>query len=142
MHGSRTAPDFLRDGGEMGALMRAHDWAPSLGDPSSWPQPLRTLVSVMLGSSQPMFVAWGPERIMLYNDGYAPLLGKRHPRALGASFNEVWHDILDQVGPFMDQAYAGVSTHKDDLTLQMYRNGYPEEAHFSFSYTPVRSDAG
>jgi PAS domain S-box-containing protein len=96
----------------------------------------------MLGSSQPMFVAWGPERIMLYNDGYAPLLGKRHPRALGASFNEVWHDILDQVGPFMDQAYAGVSTHKDDLTLQMYRNGYPEEAHFSFSYTPVRSDAG
>jgi PAS domain S-box-containing protein len=96
----------------------------------------------MLGSSQPMFVAWGPERIMLYNDGYAPLLGKRHPRALGTSFNEVWHDILDQVGPFMDQAYAGVSTHKDDLTLQMYRNGYPEEAHFSFSYTPVRSDTG
>jgi PAS domain-containing protein len=30
----------------------------------------------------------------------------------------------------------------DDITLVMERKGYPEEAHFAFSYTPVRDEAG
>ncbi len=103
---------------------------------------MRTLAGVMLGSDQPMFVAWGPARGMLYNDGYAALLGKRHPGALGRPFDEVWFDILGDVGPIMDRAYAGLSTHMDDLRLVMHRHGYPEVAHFAFSYTPVRDEAG
>ncbi|MDF2690062.1 MAG: histidine kinase [Microvirga sp.] len=82
---SRTSElmSFLKGGGEMGERMRAYDWSTSpLGFPETWSQPLRTLVAVMLGSQQPMFVAWGPERIMLYNNGYAPMCGKRHPAAL------------------------------------------------------------
>ena len=39
-------PAFLAGGGEMGALMRGHDWSTSpLGPPGGWPQ---TLVSVRL----------------------------------------------------------------------------------------------
>ena len=73
----REAPDFLAGGGETGALMRALDWSRNpLGPPEGWPQALRTLVGVMLGSRQPMFTAWGPSRIMLYNDGYAVLAGR------------------------------------------------------------------
>lgn len=42
-------------------FIRAHDWAATpLGPREGWPQSLRTLVDVMLGSAQPMFVAWGP----------------------------------------------------------------------------------
>ncbi|HEV7372897.1 PAS domain-containing protein [Arenibaculum sp.] len=135
--------DFLSGGGETGALMRAHDWSASpLGSPEAWPQPLRTLVGLMLNSLQPMFVAWGPRRILLYNDGYAPLCGARHPWALGRPFAEVWHDIIDDVGPIMDRTYAGVSTHMDDIRFTMHRNGYPEEANFTFSYTPVRDEGG
>ena len=135
--------DFLKGGGTTGALIRDHDWRSSpLGEPAAWPQPLRTLVGVMLGSRQPMFVAWGPERIMLYNDGYGMLCGGRHPWALGRPFAEVWFDILDEVGPIMDRAYAGQSTHMDDITLLMHRHGYAEEAHFAFSYTPVRDEMG
>jgi PAS domain S-box-containing protein len=89
-----------------------------------------------------MFVAWGPERVLLYNQGYAPLLGKRHPEGLGRPFAQVWHDIIDSVGPIMDRAYAGESIHMDHISFVMHRNGYPEEAHFSFSYTPVRDDVG
>jgi signal transduction histidine kinase len=124
----------------MGARIRAFDWATSpLGAPDTWPTELRTLVSVILGSGQPMFVAWGPERTMLYNDGYAPLCGAKHPWALGRPFAEVWADILEAVAPIMDRAYAGVSTHMDDIAFTMVdRRGYSEEAHFSFSYTPVR----
>jgi PAS domain S-box-containing protein len=79
---------------------------------------------------------------MLYNDGYAALCGKRHPSALGQSFSEVWFDLLDQVRPILDRAYMGQSTQMDDIQFTMLRNGYPEQAHFSFSYTPVRDEAG
>ncbi|HZF75954.1 MAG TPA: PAS domain-containing protein [Acetobacteraceae bacterium] len=123
--------------------MRGLDWAVTpLGPPKRWPQPLRTLVAVMLGSAQPMFVAWGPARIMLYNDAYAPICGTRHPAALGRPFAEVWPDIMAEIGPILDRAFAGESTHMDDIALTLHRNGYAEEAHFAFSYTPVRGEGG
>jgi len=46
---------FLSGTGEMASLIRSHSWSATLlGDPSTWPQPLRTLVGVMLASVQPM----------------------------------------------------------------------------------------
>ncbi len=139
----REATPFLAGGGEMGARMRGHDWvATPPGPPAGWPSALQTLVAVMLGSHQPMFVVWGPERVMLYNDGYAAILGTRHPSALGRRFREVWYDVMDAVGPILDRAYAGSSTHMDDIALTLHRHGYPEEAHFAFSYTPVRDASG
>ncbi len=133
---------FLAGGGELGRLIRVLPWGLTpLGSPDAWPENLRTLVRVMLSSRQPMFIAWGPERIMLYNDGYAPLCGGKHPWALGKPFAEVWADILEAVAPIMDAAYRGVPTTMDDIQFTMLRNGYPEEAHFSFGYTPVHDDA-
>jgi len=127
----------------MADRMRRFDWLRTpLGSPRDWPRSLHTLVDVMLGSRQPMFLTWGPERILLYNDSYALILGKRNPEALGRGFEDVWFDIMDKVKPILDRAYAGEPTHMDDIALLMHRNGFPEEAHFSFSYTPVRDEAG
>ncbi|MET0428069.1 MAG: PAS domain-containing protein [Microvirga sp.] len=141
------APDgravFLSGGGEAGALMRAHDWSRTpLGPPEAWPHGLKTLVGVMLGSSQAMFVAWGPEAILLYNDAYAQILARKHPSALGRPFLDAWSEIRDDLAVIVAQAYAGHPVHMDDITLFMERNGYREEAHFAFSYTPVRDEAG
>jgi PAS domain S-box-containing protein len=139
----RNAPDFLIDGGETGALIRSHDWSRTpLGSPEGWPQPLKTLVGVLLTANQPMFVAWGAERTLLYNDGYAEILADKHPLALGRDFLEVWSEIRDDLTPIVDQAYAGKPVHMDDIELLMLRKGYPEETHFAFSYTPVRDEAG
>jgi PAS domain S-box-containing protein len=134
---------FLAGGGECGALMREHDWSNSpLGHPETWPQALKTLVGVALGSRQPMLIVWGKERTTLYNDGYAEMCGARHPRALGRPFDELWHEIWDQVEPILARAYAGESTHMNDIAFTMHRNGYPEETHFAFGYSPVRDDSG
>ncbi|HYC02191.1 MAG TPA: HWE histidine kinase domain-containing protein [Azospirillaceae bacterium] len=142
--GSRAAsPPFLAGGGEMGGRIRAHDWALTpLGPPERWPETLRVMVPLMLESRQPTVLFWGPARTLLYNDAYAPLMGARHPHALGRPFAEVWHEILDEIGPIMDRAFAGTAVHMDDIRLVLLRNGYPEETHFSFSYTPVRDAAG
>jgi PAS domain S-box-containing protein len=123
--------------------MRNHDWLRTpLGAPETWPQPLSTLVGVMLGSKQPMFLAWGPERTLLYNDGYAGILGRKHPDALGQALLDVWSEIRGDLQPLVDQVDAGESVHMDDIALLMQRHGYVEEAHFAFSYTPVRDDDG
>lgn len=132
----------LGGSGECAALMRSLDWSASpLGPPAGWPIELRTLVSVMLPALQPMFICWGPEQIMLYNDAYAELCGARHPKGMGQSFRDLWFDIWDQIKPVVESAYAGNGTKMDDIQFTMYRNGHEEEAHFSFSYTPVRDSS-
>jgi PAS domain S-box-containing protein len=140
---AEPAAHLLTGGGAMGALLRAHDWTASpLGAPESWPQPLKTLVGVMLSSNQPMFVAWGLGRTVLYNDAYAEILAAKHPSALGRDFLDVWSEIRADLVPIVEQAYAGEPVHMDDLELVMDRRGYREETHFAFSYTPVRDETG
>ncbi len=127
----------------MSFTVRQHDWSSSpLGPLENWSLPLRTLLGVMQGSNQPMFVAWGPARTLIYNDAYAPILGRKHPAAMGQPFLEVWSEIRDDLSPIVEQAYSGQPVQMDDLTLVIDRNGYREETHFAFSYTPVRGESG
>ena len=134
---------FLSGGGQMGAMMRAHDWSHSpLGHPRTWPQALRTTVGLMLNSKFPMFVAWGPELGFLYNDSYAIILGEKHPAALGDRFHDIWREIWDDIHPLIVRALKGESTYMDRLPLRMNRHGYDEDTWFRFSYSPVRDEDG
>lgn len=125
----------------MKRALRAHPWETTpVGAMSDWPASLKTLVDVMLDADQPMLIIWGPTRTMIYNDGYAPTLGSRHPGALGRPFFEVWPELEPDLSPIMARALAGEPIHMGDIRLTVHRNGYPEEAHFAFSYTPIRDD--
>jgi PAS domain S-box-containing protein len=137
------APEFFAGGGEMGARMRTQDWATTpLGCAQEWPQSLRTAVSIMLNSRHPMFLAWGAELAFLYNDGYIPIFGARHPHTLGRPFAEIWAEIWDDVGPLVERALAGEATWAEDMHLVMQRNGYPEDTWYTFSYSPIRDESG
>ena len=137
------ALDFLGDGGELGGLMRAHDWSGSpLGAPDTWAQPLRTVVSLMLGSQFRMFVAWGDELGFLYNEAYAELLGAKHPATLGVRFQDIWSEIWSDISPLINIAMAGQATFSEDLPLIVNRRGFEEQAWFTFSYSPVRDEGG
>ena len=125
------------------AMVAAHDWAATpLGPREAWPTALATLVEVILGSSQPMFVAWGPGRTIIYNDSYAEILAAKHPGAMGRDFLDVWHEIRTDLLPIVEAAYGGMAVQMDDITLFMERRGYREETHFSFSYTPLYARSG
>lgn len=134
---------FLAGGGQMGSMMRAHVWTTSpLGPHENWPQSLKTAVSLMLNSLYPMFIAWGPDQVFLYNDAYRPILGSKHPDALGRPFPAVWPEIWDNIEPIVQQAYAGQATFHENFHLVMERNGYPEDTWYTFSYSPVRDESG
>ena len=131
----------FHDGGVLGERMRAFQWtATPLGPPEHWPTALRTLVGIILGSKQPMFAVWGPGLTLLYNDAYRPVLGHKDRHALGRSFLDVWDEIRADLAPLIERAFAGEAVHMDDITLMMDREGLEPEAHFAFSYTPVRGD--
>jgi hypothetical protein len=138
----RTA--LLAGGGEMGERMRAFDWSKTpVGPPEDWPQSLKTVVRVMLNSRYPMFVWWGREFTHFYNDGYAPILGQRHPDALGQSAPDVWSEIWDTVGPQAEAVLTeGRPNWHEELPLIMERNGFLEECYFTYSYSPVPDDGG
>jgi PAS domain S-box-containing protein len=134
---------FLTEGGSCGALLLEHDWADTpLGPPENWPSPLKATVAIMLGSNQPMFVVWGPGRTLIYNTPYARLLADKHPGAMGGDFLDVWSEIRSDLEGIVAQAYRGEPVQMDDITLIIERRGYPEEAHFSFFYSPLRDEAG
>ncbi|KIG10749.1 PAS domain S-box protein [Caballeronia concitans] len=125
------------------SVLLARDWADTpLGTPDRWPVALRTLCDVIDGSAQPMFIVWGPERVLIHNGAYASILADKQHHALGRPFLDVWSEIARDLAPLVDQAYAGVPVHMDDITLKMLRHGRAEEAHFAFSYTPVRVESG
>jgi len=127
----------------MGALIRARDWsATSLGPPETWPDALKTALSILLNSKHQMFMAWGPDLISFYNDAYRPVLGARHPKALGCPFPEIWADIWPSIAPLVNQALAGEGTWSENLPLVTFRNGFQEIAYFTFSYSPIFDDSG
>lgn len=138
-----SAFGFPFSGSPVAERMRKLDWSQSpLGSPDTWPHSLRAVVSLMLSSKFPMFVAWGPSLAFLYNDSYAEVLGDKHPNAMGQRFQDIWSEIWDDVGPIADRALAGVASYYENLPLTMRRKGYDEQTWFTFSYSPVYDDSG
>ncbi|MFZ0564276.1 MAG: response regulator [Terriglobales bacterium] len=136
--------DWLAGGGELSRLIGEHDWSQTpLGAIDSWPQSLKTSVSICLASRFPIVLYWGPERVVLYNDAYRAILGSKHPWALGQRCSDCWAEIWDTIGPMLDSVVqTGEATWSNDLLLVLHRYDYAEECYFSFSFSPVRVEAG
>jgi PAS domain S-box-containing protein len=140
-NGSETI--FVGDS-EMAGLMRSHDWSQtSLGAVETWPQSLRSTLSICLNSRFPIAIYWGPDCLLLYNDAWRPIVGDKHPWALGRPGREVWSEIWDDIGAELASVLAtGEGTfHKDDL-LSMHRFGYTEECFFEYTFNPIQGEGG
>jgi signal transduction histidine kinase len=142
----RTTGDkstFLAGGGEMGRLIRSMDWsATPLGPAESWPQSLRTTVSLCLASNFPMCIAWGPKHVMTYNDGYWPICGGKHPRSMGQDFSECWASAWPVIGEPFARALAGHASFIENQRMFLDRHGYLEETFFTFSFSPILDETG
>ncbi|MFF7253483.1 SpoIIE family protein phosphatase [Streptomyces microflavus] len=137
--------DVFSADAEVGRDLAAVDWATHpLGPPAHWPQSLRTAVSILLSSRFSMWMAWGPELTFFCNSAYRrDTLGSKYPWALGRPASEVWAEIWDDIGPRIDTVLdTGDATWDQALLLFVQRSGYPEESYHTFSYSPLRDDAG
>jgi PAS domain S-box-containing protein len=130
--------------GQMAQRVSAFDWSRTpLGAMEGWPQSLRLAVDLCLNNRFPMHVWWGPQLINIYNDAFISILGNRHPDALGRPacdvWAEVWHRLQPQVEAVMQR---GESTWNPRTAMVLERNGFPEEAWFTWSYSPIRDQGG
>lgn len=130
----------------MGGVFRGFDWASTpLGALEAWPQSLRTAVSILLNARHPMYIAWGPDLLLLYNDGYRDILGAKasDPRqVLGKPFEQVWREVWDLVGSMLAATMEGETLWFEDQEFALTRNGFVEQVFASFSTSPIRAEAG
>ena len=141
-----SSPDplaFLAGGGEMGSLIRSMDWSKtSLGPVAGWSQSLRTSVSICLASDLPICVIWGPGLVQLYNDAYRLICGDKHPRSMGQNFSACWQEAWPVIGEAHDAALAGDKAFLETQHIFLERHGFLEECFFTFSFSPIRDEAG
>ena len=144
----KLAPDsnplaFLLGGGEMGRLIWSMDWSKtSLGPVAEWPQSLRTTLSICLASDLPICVIWGPGLVQLYNDAYRVICGDKHPQSMGQYFPECWKEVWPVIGKAHNSALAGDTAFLEAQQVFLERHGYVEECFFTFSFSPIRDEAG
>lgn len=127
---------------QMAQKVRAFDWAATpLGPVACWPTELKTAAAFVLESRFPAALVWGTGLVTIYNDGFRPILGDK-PEALGRSFADIWSEVWDSIGPLVAGAFAGESTFIEDYPLVVRRSDQPEQAWFTFCYSPVRAADG
>ncbi|HEV7323325.1 MAG TPA: response regulator [Ensifer sp.] len=134
---------WATDRGEMAALIQGFDWSQtSLGPMESWSPTLRIMVPFLLVNRFPLLLWWGPDYVSIYNDAYSPVLGAKHPWALGKPVSECWSEIWHVLRPLIDEPFhGGPATWNDDIELEINRNGFLEETHFTIAYSPVPDEA-
>jgi PAS domain S-box-containing protein len=134
-------------GGEMRARARAFDWsATSLGPVETWSPTLATAVRMCMESPFPFNLWCGPDRLLIYNDAYRRVLGRKHPDALGRSGMEVWAEIREALEPMFAHIDAGgAPIYAEDAPFIMARAGDDragELAYFTFGLSAIRDPSG
>ena len=135
--------DWLVGGGEMAKVIKAMDWSKTpLGPMASWPQSLRTTVSLVQASNSPISLAWGAGHVQIYNDGYWPICGAKHPTSMGQDFRECWASAFPVIGEAYARAWSGQSAYLEKMRMFLDRYGFLEETWFTFSFSPITDESG
>lgn len=135
-------PLHLQGRGGCADLIRSMNWEHTpLGPTHLWDGALVSTLNLMLGARFPMFLIWGPEWRLFYNDAYqSALSGKTH--CMGRPFQSVFPEAWAQTGPLLQRAWAGESFYLEDYHVPLERDGLLSDTWWSFSYSPILSEAG
>jgi hypothetical protein len=111
----------------MGAVLRGKDWSKTkFGPMDKWPPSLVSMVSLVMSSSTPMALWWGKEHLVIYNDTYIPVAGKRHPSCFGAAAKEYWGDEWERLAPVFARVMKGESIATEDSCIIVDNKGSQE----------------
>lgn len=133
-----------RGEGLLGPLIRKRDWGhTSLGPIENWPLCLKAYVSMILSLPTPAIIFWGSDKVQIYNDGYATIMGPKHPTYQGSTFQECWTDTYSLNNPWMERVLrTGEVVTVDKTLIPVSRYGFEEEAYFSFTFSPLKDEEG
>ena len=129
----------------MGERIRAFDWsATPLGPVEAWPPRLKVAVELVLATAYPGSASWGRDMLQIYNDAYIPLLGDRHPKALGRPLAEIWWEYADGLREIADTVFDTGQRfeYADQEFVLRGADGEARSRWFSGVWTPILDDDG
>lgn len=134
-----SAPlSFLDNSGELGALIARYDWSTtSLGAIDTWPQSVKSTVSLILHSPFPITTMWGENGVMIYNSGYAEIARDKHPALLGVEVRDSWPEARAFNDEVMRVCMSGKTLHYENQELTLHREGRDEQIWFNLHYSPI-----
>jgi PAS domain S-box-containing protein len=139
----KSEPDFLSGSGDIGSLVAAVDWAATpLGPIAHWPQSLRLATAMILRSPVAMVLLWGEDGILIYNEGYAAIAGRRHPAILGVRAVDAFPEIAAFNAQVLATCLAGNTLALKDQRFTLNRHGAPEDVWLDLGYSPVLDEFG
>ncbi|TGJ85265.1 hypothetical protein E0Z10_g3512 [Xylaria hypoxylon] len=124
---------------------RTRDWASTpLGPIEEWSPELRTISNMVMGSPHPVALYWGREFTVIYNEAYVAMAGRKHPKLMGSRYQDAWAEIWDDEmqSTFESACESGQATMKNDDRFIVRRDGFDEEAFFSWSIVPLVGEDG
>jgi PAS domain S-box-containing protein len=127
----------------MAHQIRAIDWtSTAVGPIEDWSDGLRFAMDMMLGCAFPATLQWGPDLILFYNDAYIPLIGSRHPHALGMPIFDAFPEIVQTYRPIAERVWSGERIVLEDQLYQYARQEKAEDLWYDLSYSPVHEANG
>ena len=115
----------------------------SLGPRCDWPAILRNGIDMMLPADAQIALFWGPEYVAFYNDAYAPMLGDKHPRALGQPAAESWREMWGDLESVLRGVWTtGQTFSARDRPFQIGRHGCLETVYLDVSCSALRGEQG
>ncbi len=133
----------FRGSGAAVAQLREAPWASSaLGRIETWPRSLVAYMRAILCSRVPSMICWGPELTTLYNDAFLPILGPKHPGAMGTPALACWPEARAFLVDLFAEVQRGEAVFREEVLIPIARGGPVADAWWSYSASPLFDDAG
>jgi PAS domain S-box-containing protein len=102
----------------------------------------RTALNILLNGCSPMFLVWGSDRLLFYNDAYALLLrATDQPILVGQPVSNSWNQNWQQIRSDVEQVFAtGQSRRYENQLLLGDRRD--KQRYYTWSYSPLWDQAG
>lgn len=114
------------------------DWDSSaLGPTKHWSYDLKAAVRMLLNDPRPATLMWGPNVVTIWNEAYIPAVGLRHPSKYARPFVELFPEVSGFVEMVAGQSVSHESLHNDNTAFTLTRNGFYEEAYYSWNLIPI-----
>ena len=134
---------FPASKGEMARRIRDYDWSSTpIGPIENWPAALRVATNLILSSPVTMVILWGPDGVMIYNDGYSVFAGGRHPAVLGSKVTDGWPEVADFSANIVRVVLAGGTLSYRSHPLELNRCGALQKAWLNLDCSPIFDDDG
>lgn len=126
-------------------FLRNFDWSKTpLGSMNDWPTSLRLHFTSIAAHPQPRGLLWGHEQILLYNEACIPMIGKKHPQAMGQHVS-TFGDFFEKAAPAIKSALEDgrvTSVTNFPITMDRHEELPHEESFWSFDLVPLCGEKG